>query len=145
MASCNLQFIFSCRGGATTPGQFKRALSAPRREILCQGRAQRSWKTTSRSENPALYSRRWLLSVAPPLLFLPWKGCSEGGFYDTGKLLSLMVDMLLHLYCGFLYDTGVLDFVFLFEGVHENCQKIYQPAAAAEERWVLEIYPQISH
>jgi hypothetical protein len=28
--------------------------------------------------------RRRHLVVAAPLLFIPWRGCSEGGFYDTG-------------------------------------------------------------
>lgn len=27
------------------------------------------------------------LSIALPLLFLPWRGCSEGGFYGTGMQL----------------------------------------------------------
>lgn len=49
--------------------------------------------------------RRRLLSLALPISFgfLPWRGCSEGGFYDTRL-------------------------------VGENCQKVYQPAAGAEER-----------
>lgn len=29
------------------------------------------------------YSRRRFALV--PLIFLPWRGCSQGGFYDTGK------------------------------------------------------------
>lgn len=48
--------------------------------------------------------RRECMSLIPVILgFLPWKGCSEGGFYDTGI-------------------SG------------EGCQKMYQPAAAAERR-----------
>lgn len=48
--------------------------------------------------------RRQLLSVAAPLLFLPWRGCDVGGNYAT----------------------GVAD---------NNCQQVYQPAAAAEKRF----------
>lgn len=32
--------------------------------------------------------RRRLLSVAVPLLFLPWRGCDQGGNYSTGKGIS---------------------------------------------------------
>jgi hypothetical protein len=51
--------------------------------------------------------RRRLLSLAAPLAlgFIPWRGCSECGFYDTG----------------------------ISDG---RCQRVYQPAAAAEARCV---------
>ena len=51
---------------------------------------------------PLVLPRRRLLSIAAPLLFLPWRGCDEGGSYSIG--------------------------------VTENCQQMYQPAAAAERR-----------
>ena len=72
--------------------------------IQCRTPNHRPHRALLSSPSSANPSRR-LVIVAPPLfLWLPWRGCTEGGFYDTG--------------------------------VTENCQKIYQPAAAAEERYV---------
>ncbi|KAI3438670.1 hypothetical protein D9Q98_001091 [Chlorella vulgaris] len=51
---------------------------------------------------PSFFRRR--LASAVPLLFLPWRGCDQGGNYSTG--------------------------------VKGPCQPIYQPAAAAEERYI---------
>ena len=35
---------------------------------------------------PSRARRRRLLSLAAPLLFLPWRDCDQGGNYSTGKL-----------------------------------------------------------
>ncbi|KAL4437955.1 hypothetical protein ABPG77_004176 [Micractinium sp. CCAP 211/92] len=62
---------------------------------------------TGRSRPQLRTGRRRLLSWYPGLLWVAWRGCDQGGFYSTGV-----------------------------SGTHgEGCQSIYQPAAAAEQRF----------
>lgn len=38
----------------------------------------------------AATGRRRLLSIAVPLLWLPWRGCDQGGSYSTGEQPEVM-------------------------------------------------------
>jgi hypothetical protein len=101
---------------------------------LLQNPQARRRRSPQGSQQQNLLNRRHLLSIPTPLLFFPWKGCTEGEFYDTGKYgvasefpnnparLTQKPSLFLSPNLCSTY-TGITD----------NCQKIYQPAQEAAQ------------
>ncbi len=89
------------------------------------------------SRYPAQPTRRSSAASALPihltLLFLPWNGCDKGGFYGTGKALKRHATPCAHN-CECLHIRSRMSCIHT-AGVKDNCQEVYQPAAAAEARF----------
>ena len=103
---------------------------------LLQNPQARKRSSQQRSQQQNLLNRRHLLSISTPLLFIPWKGCTEGGFYDTGEYevapeFPNNPTRLTQKPSIFLPPIYALTYT----GITDNCQKIYQPAQAAEQRF----------